>query len=68
MFDTMCKPELQFLKDTVVPVLTKVKPGDEDIDLDQIRSDTDEILKEEFKSVIKHHNEPAKRDTLIKDK
>ena len=50
VLNMMCKPELNFIKDSVIPVLTKVKPGDEEVDLDEVRSNIDETLQEEKKT------------------
>lgn len=68
VLNMMCKPELNFIKDSVIPVLTKVKPGDEEVDLDEVRSNIDETLQEDFKAMTQHRKDAETRDAILKVK
>ena len=68
LLDQMSKPQLREIKDTLVPVLTKCKPGDEEVDADVIQNSVEQMLQEEFKTSTQHHYDTAKRDAILQEK
>lgn len=61
----MCLSDLSSVKNSVIPVLTKCKPDDDEFDLDEFRNMVSNILDEEFKTLTEYCKDNKTRDVII---
>ena len=64
----MCMSELSSIKNSVIPVLTKCKPNDEELDLDEVKNTIVETINEEFKNNTQYCKDEKTRDAIMKEK
>jgi hypothetical protein len=58
ILNVMCPSDLAALKDAVIPILTRGKPGDADVDIDEARSSVEASLTEEFAKITQTIQDP----------
>lgn len=67
VLNVMCPSELSSLRDAVIPVLTKSKPGDQDVDIDEARSSVETTLTEEFQKILQNIQDPKVKEATLND-
>lgn len=67
ILNVMCPSDLSALKDAVIPILTKCKPGDQDADIDEVRSSVEAALTEEFAKISQTIQDPKIKEATLKE-
>lgn len=65
LLDMMCRSEISSIKESVIPILTKCKPGDDEIDLDDVRNTIGETVEEEFKTLTQYCTDQKIKEAII---
>lgn len=63
--NSMCLADLPSIKDSVIPVITKCKPNDDEIDLDEVKNTVQETINEEFKALTEYCQDNKIRESLM---
>ena len=67
VLNVMCPSELSTLKDAVIPILTKSKPGDQEVDIDEVRSSVEASLTDEFEKILQTIQDPKIKEATLKE-